>query len=99
MKPRTLYDNSKYLLFYSAEGGILSEDGVPEIPNSQQIGNSFIDDFFTLGDTPETIHRKIKFRVRIKVDRTSDDIIILDKVGEIKSKLHNYSNNQDEIYQ
>ena len=28
MKERVLYDNSKYLLFYSAEGGLIGEGGV-----------------------------------------------------------------------
>ena len=46
MKERVLYDNSKYLLFYSSEGGSIGDGGVPDVPSSEQIGNDFIDDFF-----------------------------------------------------
>ena len=99
MKERVLYDNSKYLLFYSSEGGSIGDGGVSNVPSSEQIGNDFIDDFFILGDTPETIYKQVKFRVRIKVSRTSDKIIILDKPNELRNKLNNYSKNPGEMDQ
>ena len=61
------YQSSNFIIFYSAEGGIIEENG-NILPSS--LGIDYIEDFFTLGDDPKTPHTKIKYHVKIDIRQT-----------------------------
>lgn len=89
------YREDYQMLYYSAEGGEYSEGGT-NLPDPEELSdNSFVDDFFTLGDNPSSIHRQIKFRVRINLQAIKEGIddkyihfTSPDKIGEV---LENYN--------
>lgn len=92
MSKEKYYDSEHQIIYYSANGGIRGEGGFP-IPHTSSLGeNTFIDDFFTIGDDPQNIHRKIKFRVRINLDKDGkNEIIELTNPENIKSIMPHYS--------
>ena len=81
--------DSNYIIFYSAEGGNLNQNGYM-LPTSEQLGMDTIDDFFTLGDDPRDPHTKIKYHVKIDISQTRDDAIILDDNSKIENLLLHY---------
>ena len=87
------YYKSDYLIIYYSTVG-----GKYPIPTQDELnGNNFIDDFFTLGDNPETIHTRIKFRVRINIEAfdpdTEEEYIRFHKPELIEKMLPYYSKN------
>ena len=90
METGVTYYDTKLMLFYSAEGGIGKEGGYP-IPRKKDVPTDFIDDYFTLGDNPKDIHKKIKFRVRIGLTVENDKVIKFDDNNTIDSVLGHYS--------
>ena len=83
------YMDSNFIIFYSAEGGNLDQNGYI-LPTSEQLGMDTIDDFFTLGDDPNDPHTKIKYHVKIDISQTRDNAIILDDNTKIENMLLHY---------
>ena len=83
------YMDSNYIIFYSAEGGNLNQNGYM-LPTSEQLGMDTIDDFFTLGDDPREPHTKIQYHVKIDISQTRDEAIILDDNTKIENLLLHY---------
>ena len=95
MQENVYYSNSKFIIFYSAEGGIKKDGGMEKIPNKNLIKNNFIDDFFVMGDNNSTPYAKTYFRVRINIsdDGNSNNVIMLNDIENLESNLSLYSKN------
>ena len=84
-----LYQNNKYIIFYSAEGGNIKENG-KILPTSASIGLDYIEDFFTLGDDPLRPHTKIIFQVKIDIRESNKEVIMLSDNDNLENKLLHY---------
>ena len=97
MEKGKYYKNENLVIYYCANGGITGEGGYG-LPSKRSLKNSNeFYDFFTLGDDPKTIHKKVKFRVKINLDSNLDkNTIELSNPNNINSlMLDNYSRKDD----
>jgi len=92
---KTKYADSKFLVFYSAEGGNLDQNG-KILPTSDTLGMDYIEDFFTLGDDPMDSYTKIKYQVKIDIRQTRKDSIMLSDNTKLESNLLYYRQNRYE---
>ena len=86
-KNKYLTDN--YLLFYSAEGGFLDEDG-KFLPTSQQVGMDYIVDFFSIGDNSNSPHTKIQYEIKIDIRQTKKESIMFNTNEYLESNILYY---------
>lgn len=97
MEKGKYYKDENLVIYYCANGGITGEGGYG-LPSKRSLKNSNeFYDFFTLGDDPKTIHKKVKFRVKINLDSNLDKTTIeLSNPNNINSlMLDNYSRQDD----
>lgn len=98
MKLNFDYGDSKYMIFYSCEGGDEKQGGFP-VPNAEQMAMESIKDEFLLSDEPTEISYKIKYEVNINIKDKSSNIIILSDNDLIDENLTYYRkerNKEDE---
>ena len=89
------YSNSNYLIFYSAEGGNIEQNG-KILPTAEMLGMDYVDDFFTLGDDPKTPHTKIKFNVKIDIRQSNKNVIMVSDIASLESNLLYYKKDRYE---
>ena len=89
------YSNSNYLIFYSAEGGNIEQNG-KILPTAEMLGMDYVNDFFTLGDDPNTPHTKIKFNVKIDIRQSNKKVIMVSDIASLESNLLYYKKDRYE---